>query len=87
MNFYLVGPIFIFSYLESKLYKTGMTPLFIFLFPLTIAIILAESLDHNLNLKEYKILLFNISLIWFFVGILIRLFFSLLPIKNKTKEN
>ncbi|AYZ73082.1 hypothetical protein EGX98_02860 [Fusobacterium necrophorum] len=82
MNFYLVGPIFIFSYLESKLYKTGMTPLFIFLFPLTIAIILAESLDHNLNLKEYKILLFNISLIWFFVGILIRLFFSLLPIKK-----
>ena len=63
MDFYLVGPIFIFSYLENKLYKTGMTPLFVFLFPLTIAIVLAELLDDSLNLQEYKILIFNISLI------------------------
>ncbi|MCY7007861.1 O-antigen ligase [Fusobacterium simiae] len=83
MDFYLVGPIFIFSYLENKLYKTGMTPLFVFLFPLTIAIILAELLDNSLNLKEYKILIFNVSLIWFSLGVLIRLFFLLFPIKQK----
>ena len=86
MDFYLVGPIFIFSYLENKLYKTGMTPLFVFLFPLTIAIVLAELLDDSLNLQEYKMLIFNISLIWFSLGVLMRLAFFLFPIKQKKIE-